>query len=49
MRHIVKSIPKPGKLKNGDNYNYIEDDSVSIAIVAQVRYGYNIIEVMRGG
>jgi len=34
MKYIVKSIPKPGKLKNGDNYNYFEDDSVIIAVVA---------------
>lgn len=34
MKHIVKSIPKPGKIRNGDNYNYFEDNSVIIAIVA---------------
>jgi serine/threonine protein phosphatase PrpC len=34
MKYIVKSIPKPGKLKNGDNYNYFEDESIIIAVVA---------------
>ncbi len=34
MKHIVKSIPNKGKRKNGDNYNFFEDDSVTIAIVA---------------
>ncbi len=34
MKHIVKSVPNKGKLKNGDSYNFYEDDSVIIAIVA---------------
>ena len=34
MKHIAKSIPKKGKLNNGDNYNFFEDDFVIIAIVA---------------
>jgi len=34
MRHIVKSIPSKGKLKNGDNFNFYEDDSIIIATVA---------------
>ena len=27
-------MPNKGKLKNGDNYNFFEDDSVAMAIVA---------------
>jgi serine/threonine protein phosphatase PrpC len=34
MKYIARSIPRKGKLKNGDNYNFFEDDSVSIAVVA---------------
>ena len=34
MQHIIKSIPSKGKLKNGDNYNFFEDESVMIAVVA---------------
>jgi len=34
MKHIVQSIPNKGKIKNGDNYNFYEDDTVLIAVVA---------------
>lgn len=34
MKHIVRSIPNKGKLKNGDNYNFYEDKYVTIAVVA---------------
>ena len=34
MRHIVKSIPAKGKLKNGDNFNFYEDNEIIIASVA---------------
>lgn len=34
MKFIAKSIPNKGKLKNGDNYNFFEDESVIIAVVA---------------
>lgn len=34
MKHIVKSIPRKGKLKNGDSYNFFEDAGVMIAVVA---------------
>lgn len=34
MKHAVASSPKPGKLKNGDNYGFYEDDHVLIAAVA---------------
>ena len=34
MKHIVQSIPDKGKIKNGDNYNFYEDDTVLIAVVA---------------
>lgn len=34
MKHIVKSIPKKGNLKNGDNHNFFEDGAVIIAVVA---------------
>jgi serine/threonine protein phosphatase PrpC len=34
VKHIVKSIPKKGSLKNGDNYNFFEDNRVIIAVVA---------------
>jgi len=34
MKHIVKSIPSKGKLKNGDNFNFYEDEHIIIATVA---------------
>lgn len=34
MKHLVKSIPKKGSLKNGDNYSFFEDHAVVIAVVA---------------
>lgn len=34
MKHIVKSIPQKGKIKNGDSFNFYEDDSILIACVA---------------
>ena len=34
MRHIVKSIPSKGKLKNGDNFNFYEDEHIIIGTVA---------------
>jgi serine/threonine protein phosphatase PrpC len=34
MKHIVKSIPKKGSLKNGDNHSFFEDSAVIIAVVA---------------
>jgi len=34
MKHIAKSIPNKGKIKNGDNFNFYEDEEVIIAAVA---------------
>ena len=34
MKHIVKSIPRKGKIKNGDNFNFYEDEDIIIATVA---------------
>ena len=34
MKHIVKSIPRKGRLNNGDNFIFYEDESVIIAAVA---------------
>jgi len=34
MKYIVKSIPQKGKLRNGDSYNFFEDNAVLIAVVA---------------
>ncbi|MGH1433784.1 MAG: protein phosphatase 2C domain-containing protein [Lewinella sp.] len=34
MKHIAKSIPKKGSLTNGDSYNFFEDSTVTIAVVA---------------
>lgn len=34
MRHIAKSFPNKGKEKNGDSFNFYEDDSIIVATVA---------------
>lgn len=34
MNHLVQSIPRKGKLKNGDSHNFYEDDHILIAVVA---------------
>lgn len=41
MKHIVKSIPQKSKLKNRDNFNFYEDNSVLIASVAEGVGGRN--------
>jgi serine/threonine protein phosphatase PrpC len=34
MNHIAKSLPKKGKVKNGDHFGFYEDERVQIACVA---------------
>jgi serine/threonine protein phosphatase PrpC len=34
MKHIAKSIPRKGRLTNGDHYNFFTDHTLTIAVVA---------------